>query len=400
MRMSTAQMFQQGINSILTQQSQAQKTQLQISNGERLLTPSDDPAATQQIMNLNQSLAIQDQHQLNLEFAASGLAQTENVIDGVENAIQRIRELVIQANSGSQSDETRAIIATEIEGLISETVSLGNTKDQNNQYIFAGYSNTTQPFGQSAAGVSYQGDGGSREVQVGLGQSVVVQDSGERVFMQVPNGNGKFQTSASSTNAGDLLVGATSVNSTFTSGNYQVSFVQASVDDPISYMVTDASAGVIASGAYQSGMTLEFAGHQLSLSGTPADGDQIDIEAAVKTDIFTRMDSIVEALRQPVNSSVGANRLSNELARSLESIDEAAAHFSNYRSELGVRMNYLDNQQEMNGSFTLHLQSSLSEVKDLDYTEAITRLNLQLTGLEAAQQVYVRVQGLSLFNYI
>jgi len=42
----------------------------------------------------------------------------------------------------------------------------------------------------------------------------------------------------------------------------------------------------------------------------------------------------------------------------------------------------------------------LSDIQDVDYAEAISRLNLQLTALQAAQQTYVKVQGLSLFNYL
>jgi flagellar hook-associated protein 3 FlgL len=46
------------------------------------------------------------------------------------------------------------------------------------------------------------------------------------------------------------------------------------------------------------------------------------------------------------------------------------------------------------------MQKALSEIKDLDYAEAISRLSLQMTGLQAAQQSFAKVQGLSLFNYL
>lgn len=41
----------------------------------------------------------------------------------------------------------------------------------------------------------------------------------------------------------------------------------------------------------------------------------------------------------------------------------------------------------------------MSNLRDLDYAAAITRLNLQITGLQAAQASYVKIRGLSLFNY-
>jgi len=39
-------------------------------------------------------------------------------------------------------------------------------------------------------------------------------------------------------------------------------------------------------------------------------------------------------------------------------------------------------------------------LQDLDYAEAISRLSLQTTALQAAQQTFARVQGLNLFNFL
>ena len=39
-------------------------------------------------------------------------------------------------------------------------------------------------------------------------------------------------------------------------------------------------------------------------------------------------------------------------------------------------------------------------IEGLDYAEAVSRLSLQMTALQAAQQTFTRVQGLSLFNFL
>ncbi len=54
----------------------------------------------------------------------------------------------------------------------------------------------------------------------------------------------------------------------------------------------------------------------------------------------------------------------------------------------------------MNADFDLQYAETLSRIQDLDYTEAISRFSQQQTLLEAAQQSYVRVTGLSLFNLL
>jgi len=60
----------------------------------------------------------------------------------------------------------------------------------------------------------------------------------------------------------------------------------------------------------------------------------------------------------------------------------------------------LDSQENSNADLILELKQTVSVIEDLDYTEAISSLNFQLIGLEAAQKTYARVQSLSLFNYL
>jgi flagellar hook-associated protein 3 FlgL len=88
------------------------------------------------------------------------------------------------------------------------------------------------------------------------------------------------------------------------------------------------------------------------------------------------------------------------MGQALNNLDQALGHVLEIRSDVGVRLSQVDNQRSINESFTLQLQDTLSDIQDVDYAEAISRLNLQLTALQAAQQTYVKVQGLSLFNYL
>lgn len=87
-------------------------------------------------------------------------------------------------------------------------------------------------------------------------------------------------------------------------------------------------------------------------------------------------------------------------ANGLQDLDLAEQNVLGVRATVGARLHALDAQEEMNDSFALYLQSSRSDIHDLDYAEAISRLNLQLAGFQAAQQAFVKVQGLSLFNYL
>lgn len=81
-------------------------------------------------------------------------------------------------------------------------------------------------------------------------------------------------------------------------------------------------------------------------------------------------------------------------------LDQALGNILDTRASVGSRLKTVENQRNINEDVLLQLRTTLSEIEDLDYAEAISRFNLQQTALQAAQQSYVQVQRLSLFNFI
>ena len=70
------------------------------------------------------------------------------------------------------------------------------------------------------------------------------------------------------------------------------------------------------------------------------------------------------------------------------------------RASVGARLNQVEAEQATAAEFELYAKESLSALEDLDYAEATGRLQLQLTILQASQQAFASVQGLSLFHYL
>jgi len=70
------------------------------------------------------------------------------------------------------------------------------------------------------------------------------------------------------------------------------------------------------------------------------------------------------------------------------------------RAQLGGRLNEIDNANEVNGNVKLLLQESRSKLEDVDFAEVISNFQFQNTVLQAAQQSFVRIQGLQLFNFL
>ncbi|MEQ6341987.1 MAG: flagellar hook-associated protein FlgL [Gammaproteobacteria bacterium] len=401
MRISTNQMQQQGVNSMLEQQALLAKTQLQVSTGKRILTPADDPAAAAQVLNLMQEKEVTGQYQSNADAARGRLSLEEQALTGAGDVMQRLKELAIQANNSTLNNANRASIAAEARLRLDELLSLANTRDANNEYLFSGYQGTTQPFNRNAAGgFDYNGDEGQRYLQIGPTRQVAVGDSGTDVFRAIRNGNGIFSAQESPANIGSGVIDPGTVSGTFVPDSYTISFVQVLPTDPVTYTVTGAVSGAVAAGTYAAGSSIAFGGAKVQVKGSPANGDSFTVAPSANQDIFTTVQDFVQALETPVTNPASQAHFNNAMSRVLGDLDNGLTNILDVRAKIGARMNAIDAQKGINDGFTLQVQQTLSNLQDLDYAEAVSRLNLQMTGLQAAQQSFIKIQGLSLFNFL
>jgi flagellar hook-associated protein 3 FlgL len=90
----------------------------------------------------------------------------------------------------------------------------------------------------------------------------------------------------------------------------------------------------------------------------------------------------------------------NPSGATLTRLDSAIGEVLDTRASIGARLNAIDSQRNMNDAFDLMMQENRSTLEDLDYTEAISRFERQMLALQASQQSFVKIEGLSLFNYL
>jgi flagellar hook-associated protein 3 FlgL len=315
------------------------------------------------------------------------------------NVLQRVRELTIQANNATQGSETRAAIADEISNLADELLQLANSKSPSGEYIFSGYNSRTPAFAKSDAGFVYQGDQGQRLLQVSEDTQLAVRDNGADLFQGMMTGDGRFLLETPASNAGNGLVKMASAIDAI-SDDYTMVFVQANADDPITYSVSGAASGVVATGTYQSGEAISFNGVSIEIAGSPVNGDSYQINRSVRQDVFQSVQSIADALLAGGDTAAQSSKLVNDLGQSISTMDQALEHLQARRTLVGNRLQALDTRASENADGLLRLERQTSELNDLDFAEAVSRLNLQTTALQAAQQSYIKIQGLSLFNYL
>ncbi len=396
MRISTLSSYLNGLSAMQRLQAALDVTQRQISTGRRLLTPSDDPVAASRALEFRESLARLEQFERNAGMAANRLAQEESALNSVNNGLQRVRELALQANNATQSNESRQLIAVEIREQLENLIQLANQRDGSGSYMFAGNLEEVEPVSRMGASFVYNGDQGQRLIDIGEGRQVADGDPGSDIFFRIRAGNGTFTVAPVGGIAGTGIVGQTSVvdPSAWDQGTYTVSFV-----DPNNYQVIDSGGAVIAAGAYQSGDRIAFRGIEFTLTGEPAANDDFAVRPSPYRDMFTSIERLASAIELSVTDDVSRAAVTNGINESLMDIDQAIGTVLNTRTKIGSRLAAIENQADSNAAIALTVQETLADIQDLDYAEALSRLSLQVTSLEAAQQSFVRTQQLSLFDY-
>ncbi|HEY8585895.1 MAG TPA: flagellar hook-associated protein FlgL [Rhodanobacter sp.] len=399
MRVSTSWMHQQSVGSMLERQGDLSKINTQLSTGKRINQPSDDPVGAARASELTHLATESAQFQRNIGSANARLGLEDQTLSNVSDVLGRVRTLLLQAANGTQTDETRGDIAAEMAQLREQLLGQANSKDGQGEYLFAGNRTGAMPF-VSQAGVTYVGDDGQRMVAAGPGLQVATGDPGSAVFANIPTGNGKFAISASAANTGTAVAGASNVSdpganpSAWDGGSYSIVFTAANA-----YEVRDGGGAVLDSGSYDPavGGSITFRGAQVAFKGAPDVGDAFALGASTMQDVFTTLDNIIGTLRQP---NGGGAAMQNDINTQFVNLDQAIDNISRTRGMVGARMNALDQQSALNDDLTLQYKTTLSDVQDLNYYDAISQLGAQTTALQAAQQTFTRIQGSRLFDYL
>jgi len=397
MRVSTKTFQLQWLNGFNERQVELLDIQRQVSTGRRLATAADDPAGAAQVVLLEQGLARLDNYSANAETARRRLSLTEGALDDTTNILNRVRELAVQAGGGTQTPESRASIANEARELLRNLLDVANSQDGEGRYLFGGNRVKAMPFAASGSTFSYQGDAGGSAQRIGDNRVIEEGLPGSQVFAAIRNGNGLFSVSVDAANTGTgtfdepFVVDA----GAWVPDTYTIRFTAAD-----SYEITDGSGTVIQSGSYAPGDSIGFAGIGITLNGEPATGDRFEVGPSRNQSVFETVQNLIDTLEGDSSQPAVRARTNSALSSALLDLDQALGNISDSRSIVGSRLTVIAQQAESNQELDQQYQQTLSTVRDVDYASAISELEQQLLGLEAAQKTYSRTRAFSLFSLI
>ncbi len=405
MRIATANNYDSTIKVLADRQAQLAQQQERLATGKRVLRASDDPVAATLSEAARNRLARAEADQRALEASRTSLQQAESGLAESGELIQRVRDLLVTAGNAGFTDSEREDVARQLEGLREQLIAVANRTDSAGRTLFGGLGGAATPFVDlytpSGNGVAFNGQRG----QAAAGNTALPQAlDGQAIWMQVPQGNGRFVVSLPNTNTGGVSTGVGEVvdPASYTGGDYRISFAE--VAGQMQYTVIDVSNGntPLASHTgvpYEPGKSVQFGGMGFVISGNPAAGDAIDIEGSpARTDIFQVVQNAVDALRYGgVNESAHRNQ---ELARAMTEVDAGHDRVLLARGRVGELLNRADSLDTLLEGRALDNKAEDSRLTDIDLVKGISDFQTQQQGLEAAIKSYAQVQKLSLFSMI
>lgn len=274
-----------------------------VSSGNKMQSPSDDPFAWAQSMDMQQQLSEYDTFNTNMDFATGWNQMTESSLSGVIDLTVRAKEIGISAGSVGGTPAQTANVE-ELNQMINEAMNTANSQYQD-RYLFGGMKQlgNTPPFSMDASGnVTYSGDAGQLTVRTGKGANNT----------QVAN-----------------LAG----------------------DDAFNFTRTDGTTG----------------------------------------NVMSELWNLKNAIQ---------NNNSAAITTSLGNLDAARLHLTDRESLVGIRLTTLQNQQSALQSLSATQKTILSGVKDADYAEVISQLQLKQTAYQASLQVTSMLSNLNLTKYL
>lgn len=396
-RISTGMMYSQSVALMMAKQAKLSHLEQQIATGSKIVSAKDDPVAAGAAVGLDRSLAALERMKLNGNNVQNRLGVQENTLAQVNDLMARVNDLTIQASNPALSAPDKKTLITELNQIRDGLLSLANSSDGTGRYVFGGTNDSDPPFARIDGKVVYRGDQTQRQVEVGPDTYVRDALPGSEIFLRIPTGDGFVDGSAAAGNTGNgVLTNITRDGSDSWNGqSFSVRFTAAD-----QYEVLDGAGNVTSTGTYKAGSELEINGVRLQIAGAPATGDSFNVQAASSRDIFGTMDKLIAALDADTGTPAKMAAQQNELQSALRDVGRAAERMIDSRAAGGAQLKALDNAAEMREANGVTLKTTLSQMRDLDYADALSQYQLESTALQAAQTLFSQMQSMSLFNKI
>ena len=427
MRVSNKLFNEQQVRAFQSLRSDMQGIQEKIASGNKINRASDDPMGAVNLSAAREQRTLIEQFSKNSDLANMRLDLSDKTLDEMTTVLTRMTELTATAGNGVYDGFGHQAILNELKQLSEVALGLANTTDSMGRPLFAGRSAVDVPFTRNVDGtVAYNGDRGQHSVQVSERLTTLTGIDGGSAFMRVETPNGRrsvfevIQSAMNSIETGAQIKGqATGGNKTrldftlpsktetwsFTlSGNAGTAQITANVArDNLGAMVTEinrftsqTSVSAAIDAATGDMILTDITEGEIKIEDISISGQDSASEKLTSYVEFTKLDGSLAA----IGPTVKLTDRDQLIAYNISSMSAAMDSISNKRSLIASQMSKNGMQKDVLEGRKLVVDRDVSKLNDTDLAEMITKLQGQMTNLEAAQAAFSKIGQQSLFDYL
>jgi flagellar hook-associated protein 3 FlgL len=396
MRISTANTYQNSLDSLMNRQIALSDTQEQMTTGKRVNRASDDPAAAARSERALASERRTVASQRAVDASSNAMTLTESALGDASELLQTAREALVSAGDATYSDAERADVANKLSGIRQQLFSVANRTDGSGVYLFGGQSAGVAPFSDAPGGVQFQGTSGATESA--SGEALPLALDGRSTWMTARTGNGVFATRAvTSTGSAWIDAGKVTDPSAVTGSTYSLQFTVSGAATTYS-VLKDGLATAQTNVAFTPGQAVQVDGMSATITGQPGNGDAFELAPSTPSlSVFGALDKAIADLKTPNRSGT---QIAQANVTNLGNIDSVLNQVVGARAQVGDTMNRIDSVTNRLSAVKLSSTTERSNAEDADMTQTLSDFSQQQTGYDAALKAYSMVQKLSLFNYL
>ncbi|HUZ10078.1 MAG TPA: flagellar hook-associated protein FlgL [Acidimicrobiales bacterium] len=173
-------MGQQAVTNLTTDQTSIARLEEQLSTGNQVNQPSDNPAQASNIMQINAALTRADTYAQNASDGLGWLSTADSTMNEIISTLQQVRQTVLSISVASLTSTPGAMqaLADQVNSAQQSLLNLSNTTYAG-QAVFAGTGNVTTAFNPDG---TYAGGGNAPTRTVAPGTSMAIAVTGDKVF--------------------------------------------------------------------------------------------------------------------------------------------------------------------------------------------------------------------------
>ena len=206
-RVSSSQIANSSLFGIQEAYSRFDTAQQKVNTGKQLNTPSDDPAGTSQTLEYREHVSELDQFGRTVAQAKNFLSTGESALDNVTSLARQARTIAVQGASDDVDANARAALSGQIDNIIKQIATLGNTT-YGNRYVFSGQHTNLAPLIGTPTGYKYVGGTAATNdadltLDIGRNETIKTNVTGDQVLVPILTTLGKLRD--------DVATGATGI---------------------------------------------------------------------------------------------------------------------------------------------------------------------------------------------